>query len=171
MTATQEFLWHFIGDEYRRRCKHRVIADLGPCFIVQSNCSPRIASLTEQWPDTVRVSQAWKANLNRGYWYTVPPPLRKKGYVPPPEIPWFEIPAYVPPRPGAPRIFHINLFSPAEDAKILGTPWPCSAAALKTAFRAKAKATHPDHGGTHEAFLKVRTAYDRLSKLTQEARP
>lgn len=41
------------------------------------------------------------------------------------------------------------------------TEWPVSEQRVRDAFRARALQTHPDHGGTSEAFIAVREAYER----------
>lgn len=42
---------------------------------------------------------------------------------------------------------------------VLGLPAGASVAEVKTAYREKVKQVHPDHGGDHEEFRRVREAY------------
>ncbi|HET7324206.1 MAG TPA: J domain-containing protein [Halococcus sp.] len=42
---------------------------------------------------------------------------------------------------------------------VLGLPVGASAGEVKTAYREKIKQVHPDHGGNHEEFRRVREAY------------
>jgi len=53
--------------------------------------------------------------------------------------------------------------APAAGARpwweVLGVSARAGAAEIKDAYRAKAKQTHPDAGGTHEAFVEVQRAY------------
>ncbi len=46
---------------------------------------------------------------------------------------------------------------------ILGVSRDADAAAIKAAYRQRAKASHPDHGSDGEAFRRVKDAYDVLS--------
>lgn len=48
-------------------------------------------------------------------------------------------------------------------ARVLGLPWPCSAAELKAAWRRAALASHPDRGGTDEAFRTAKEAHETLA--------
>lgn len=51
-------------------------------------------------------------------------------------------------------------------AEVLGVPADCrDADAIKTAYRKKALATHPDKGGDPEAFKEVGAAYAKLTKI------
>lgn len=63
----------------------------------------------------------------------------------------------------------------AMDVLGITTDMPCNAKVLKSAYRKKAKETHPDkEGGTHEAFVKVKEAYDSLVhrlKCVNQPRP
>lgn len=55
---------------------------------------------------------------------------------------------------------------------VLGTPYPCSLDEIRTAFRAGALKVHPDHGGTTEAFVRLKAAYDRaLREVGDERSP
>lgn len=45
--------------------------------------------------------------------------------------------------------------------------WPCSAEAVKRAYRRLARSAHPDGGGSGEAFLALQTAYEQALKLCQ----
>lgn len=66
----------------------------------------------------------------------------------------------------------------AKDAKpdnasvwaLLGVPPTATAEELKAAFRQKALATHPDHGGDPEAFRRVLRAYDEAKKRSRKPR-
>jgi hypothetical protein len=46
--------------------------------------------------------------------------------------------------------------------RLLGVTPQVTPQALTAAFRAKAMTTHPDHGGTHEGWLTLRTAFEML---------
>jgi hypothetical protein len=48
------------------------------------------------------------------------------------------------------------------DALTLGLPWPCSRGEIRAAYRRLALQTHPDRGGSAEAFRRVNDAYERL---------
>lgn len=50
--------------------------------------------------------------------------------------------------------------------KTIGVNLPISLSALKAAFRRKALTMHPDHGGSHEGFLKLNEAFKVLSGST-----
>lgn len=52
-------------------------------------------------------------------------------------------------------------------AEVLGVKMPCSLADAKRAFRSAAKTAHPDHGGTPEAFQRVKAAFDAASQVLQ----
>lgn len=43
--------------------------------------------------------------------------------------------------------------------KQLGLSMPCTVAEVKQAYRSRAKAVHPDYGGSDEAFRRLRAAY------------
>lgn len=47
---------------------------------------------------------------------------------------------------------------------VLGTAYPCSLEEIRRAFRAGVLTAHPDHGGTSEAFVRLKTAYDHALK-------
>lgn len=47
-------------------------------------------------------------------------------------------------------------------AETLGVKWPCSKDDIITAFRKKARETHPDMGGSDAAFMKVNAAREVL---------
>jgi len=52
-----------------------------------------------------------------------------------------------------------------EYLKILGlSEYPEELSTLKTAYRQKAKETHPDHGGNPEMFRQLKWAYESLKK-------
>lgn len=43
---------------------------------------------------------------------------------------------------------------------VLGTSLPCSADDVRSAFRAQALKVHPDRGGSEQAFVRLKAAYD-----------
>ena len=47
---------------------------------------------------------------------------------------------------------------------VLGIAYPCSLEEVRTAFRAGVLKAHPDHGGTSEAFVRLKAAYDHALK-------
>ena len=47
---------------------------------------------------------------------------------------------------------------------VLGTSYPCSLNEIRRAFRVGVLTAHPDHGGTSEAFVRLKTAYDHALK-------
>ena len=47
--------------------------------------------------------------------------------------------------------------------RLLGVPYHADAEAVRRAFRERARQTHPDRGGSTEAFHAARAAYDALS--------
>jgi hypothetical protein len=49
--------------------------------------------------------------------------------------------------------------------ELLGLCWPCSPAELKEAYRRRSKETHPDVGGSAEAFRRVDEAYERVAAI------
>ena len=51
----------------------------------------------------------------------------------------------------------------------LGLAWPCTPSDVRRAFRALAKTTHPDQGGTHEGFIALKTAYDETLEMAQHS--
>ena len=55
-------------------------------------------------------------------------------------------------------------FAPAC-IRTLGLPWPCTRQDVKHAFRTKVKTTHPDNGGTNEAFQRLYQAYQEALAL------
>ena len=48
------------------------------------------------------------------------------------------------------------------DYEVLGLTAPSTSQAIRAAFIAKARQTHPDKGGTASDFRKVREAYNRI---------
>lgn len=48
---------------------------------------------------------------------------------------------------------------------LLGLPETCTLEDVKSAYRQKAKDTHPDKGGCTEEFIQVKAAYDTLMEL------
>jgi DnaJ-domain-containing protein 1 len=55
--------------------------------------------------------------------------------------------------------------SRTEAASILGVNVGATDAEVKTAYRAQAMTTHPDHGGNAAAFCRVQSAYEALSTM------
>jgi DnaJ domain len=53
--------------------------------------------------------------------------------------------------------------------EILGLQQPCTVAEVKRAFRRLAKDAHPDRGGTKEAFIAIRRAYEEVLVLLGHA--
>ena len=47
----------------------------------------------------------------------------------------------------------------------LGLDFPASQAQVKAAFRQRAKVVHPDQGGDHESFLRLKAAYELALRL------
>ncbi len=52
-----------------------------------------------------------------------------------------------------------------QRAATLDVMWPCNRRDLIKAFRVKVKETHPDKGGSTEAFLEVRKAFEQLKAM------
>ena len=52
---------------------------------------------------------------------------------------------------------------------VLGVGPEASDEALRTAYRRRARETHPDHGGTRSRFAEVRAAWDVLRQPSQRA--
>jgi hypothetical protein len=50
-----------------------------------------------------------------------------------------------------------------DDLRMLGLSWPCSREEIKAAYRRLALQTHPDRGGSTEAFRRINEAYERLT--------
>jgi hypothetical protein len=48
---------------------------------------------------------------------------------------------------------------------LLGLSLPCTIAEVKAAYRKRVKQFHPDHGGSHEEFLTLQTAYEEALRL------
>jgi DnaJ domain len=48
---------------------------------------------------------------------------------------------------------------------VLGLSWPCDRDEIRRAFREKAKALHPDRGGSESAFIQLREAYLHALRL------
>jgi hypothetical protein len=58
--------------------------------------------------------------------------------------------------------------TPRSAWELLGLPSGASLADVKTAFRQRALATHPDHGGDADVFRELHQAYERLvARLTR----
>lgn len=53
---------------------------------------------------------------------------------------------------------------------VLGVEWGADPEAVRRAWRANSRATHPDAGGTHEAFISMQHAWEVLSDSTRRAR-
>ena len=51
-----------------------------------------------------------------------------------------------------------------SDHGVLGLKRSASQEEIRQAYRAKARATHPDKGGDHDEFIKVQKAYENLCK-------
>jgi DnaJ-class molecular chaperone len=54
---------------------------------------------------------------------------------------------------------------PANPYSVLGLKSTCTEEEFRTAYRAKAKASHPDMGGSAEEFKKVQAAYEAIKRL------
>ena len=52
----------------------------------------------------------------------------------------------------------------ADPFRVLSLPYDASPEAVRQAFRQRARETHPDAGGSPEAFHRVRAAYGALSR-------
>ena len=52
-----------------------------------------------------------------------------------------------------------------ECLKALDLSYPCSVTEIKAAYRRLAMRAHPDRGGTHTEFLRLRAAYERALLL------
>jgi len=48
---------------------------------------------------------------------------------------------------------------------ILGLSFECTQKDVKRAFRRKSREAHPDNGGSHEAFIELRQAYEQALQL------
>lgn len=53
---------------------------------------------------------------------------------------------------------------PRSPFAVLGLTPPFTREQVKAAFRARSKVAHPDHGGTNEAFVALREAYEQALK-------
>ncbi|MFO1118546.1 MAG: DnaJ domain-containing protein [Beijerinckiaceae bacterium] len=58
----------------------------------------------------------------------------------------------------------------ADLYEVLGVPRDATTAAIRRAFRKKARAAHPDGGGSAEAFNELKTAYDVLADPVRRKR-
>ncbi|HET9627510.1 MAG TPA: J domain-containing protein, partial [Kofleriaceae bacterium] len=67
-----------------------------------------------------------------------------------------------PPRRPTPRAPRPRPIDPRSAWEVLGLATGASLAEVKAAFRARALATHPDHGGDADAFRALYQAYERL---------
>jgi hypothetical protein len=67
-----------------------------------------------------------------------------------------------PPRRPVPRTERPVRTAPQSAWELLGLKAGASLAAVKTAYRKRALATHPDHGGDADAFRALHQAYERL---------
>ena len=73
-----------------------------------------------------------------------------------------------PPRRPAPRTERPIRASPRSAWTLLGLTAGASLADVKSAFRRRALAAHPDHGGDADAFRELHQAYERLvAKITR----
>jgi hypothetical protein len=57
------------------------------------------------------------------------------------------------------------------DYEVLGLTPPSTSKAIRAAFIAKARQTHPDKGGTGSDFRKVRDAYNRIISGVADVKP
>lgn len=48
---------------------------------------------------------------------------------------------------------------------MLGLSWPCSKADVRRAYKRLALTMHPDRGGSHGAFIQLKTAHDQALRL------
>lgn len=162
MTPTPECLWHLAGEPWApRRCRHRVLVEAGPYYVAAANCRS-IPDPGENWEGAAfRVSQVPKRSVDTGgKWTTVRPALPPKAPRPARPEPW----SYTPIPPGL--LDDIVRFASArQDAAALGLAWPCAEADVRSAFRRKAKTTHPDVGGSAEAFVALKESHDRLLEV------
>lgn len=89
---------------------------------------------------------------------------QRSRYVPPPPVEWTtlltEVLTTVGPQLNALRESHY-----AFDLSILGLASMPTPDGLRAAWRATATRTHPQHGGTDEAFVRAKAAYDRLTPV------
>ncbi|OPZ62718.1 MAG: Chaperone protein DnaJ [Candidatus Aminicenantes bacterium ADurb.Bin508] len=178
-----EFLWHIAGMSWSpRRCKHRVISEAGPFFIVQATCK-RIPDPSEDWKNAefkvrqilrtyVIPGEIPKDSVSSGQWFSSCPPLPEKReprpYIPPPP-PWATCSEEEFRRTWSPRLKDAlrDLFGEGqipEAAEVLGVSWPCTQEEARAAYRRKAREVHPDAGGSSEAFVRLKAAYDRVTK-------
>jgi len=70
------------------------------------------------------------------------------------------------------RAIFAGLFAPMEadePYQVLGISGSSTWAEIKSAYRKQARLTHPDHGGTKEAFCRVREAFEVLSARKEAA--
>lgn len=67
-----------------------------------------------------------------------------------------------PPRRPIPRAARPNREAPRSAWELLGLRSGASLGEVKTAFRQRALAAHPDHGGDADAFRELHQAYERL---------
>lgn len=65
--------------------------------------------------------------------------------------------------------FALQRDDPHEWWRVLRTPPDASRAEIERAYRHQVGQVHPDHGGTHEAFLRVRAAYEEGLALVDRA--
>jgi DnaJ domain len=64
-----------------------------------------------------------------------------------------------------------NVANAASLWTILGTSKDATLEELKQAFRRRALEVHPDHGGTAEAFIKLKRAYETAQKRAARPQP
>lgn len=97
----------------------------------------------DQWPSSP--SQNSRRGYSRPTYDSYEAPKRKKTYDAPPK----------PPEPTrAERL--------SSAAKTLGVTWPASKEEIKKAFKRAALKSHPDMGGSDQAFIQVKQARDLL---------
>ena len=176
------FLWHISGMDWSpRRCKHRVITEAGPYFIVQATCK-RIPDPLSDWKNedfkVKQVPRSWvipgeipKSCVSSNQWYSTCPPVPEKReprpYVPPPS-PWETCSQEEFRKTWEPKIKDVlrdEGTQTKEAAKVLGVSWPCSEKDARAAYRKRAREAHPDTGGSSEEFIRVKTSFDRLVRV------
>ncbi len=74
-----------------------------------------------------------------------------------------------PPPPPPPRRIRPPGLTEAEALMILGLDDCATPEDVRRAYRAKAREAHPDAGGSHDVFLRVQAAMDRLREIGRAA--
>jgi len=59
--------------------------------------------------------------------------------------------------------------APASWSSILGLTPPFTAEQIRLAYRARSRAAHPDAGGSHEDFVRLRRAYEQARRYCERA--